>query len=401
MLTAHFVNTVTVKKRTDFPDTSVPGLVLRVTPTGVKTWSLRYRTQTGQAKRYTLGSTDNLTLSKARHKARQTLHSIAAGKDPAAEKRSAGAGATVGELSKDYLNKHGKVHKRSWRQDESTLDRDVLPYWKHRKVREITRRDVRLLLDRVVERGSPVSANRVLALVRGMFNFGIKHDWLEANPAALIPKPGKETSRERVLTEDEIRLFWQLCDQERPIMATFLRLRLLTAQRGGELAKIRWADVTEDAIVIPASVSKNKRTHYVPLSPSAKALIEDLPRVNQWVFPGRFDLGPMTDIKESGQRLNGRMTAILRQSDPEANADFRGHDLRRTAATYMAKAGIPQQDISRVLNHVEGGPKMTQVYQRYEFDKEKRIALETWDRVLTGILTEKDAKDVLPFARRK
>lgn len=99
--------------------------------------------------------------------------------------------------------------------------------------------------------------------------------------------------------------------------------------------------------------------------------------------------------------MQKRMATLAKLVDPAAVVDVRGHDLRRTAATKMAEAGIPQHDISRVLNHIAGGPRATQVYQRYEFDKEKRIALETWDRVLMGILAEKASEAVLPFTRRQ
>lgn len=400
-LTPAFVASVTVKVRTDYPDATVPGLVLRVTPTGVKTWSLRYRTTSGHAKRYTLGSAKSLTLSKARHKARQTLNKVAAGQDPAAEKKRATSARTFSALAEDYLDKHAKVHKRSWRLDDGMLKSHVLPAWKDRSAKDIARRDVRQLIESVAQR-APVSANRVLALVRKIYNFGIRRDWVEVNPATLIELPTKEVSRERVLTDDEIRTVWELCDREPLALATYYRLRLVTAQRGGELARLKWSDVGEDQfgafVTIPADVAKNGRAHRVPLSPMAKALLMAIPKAhdNPWVFQGRgTGRLAMATLTDAGTRLNDRLTT-LRGSD----ANFRGHDLRRTAATKMAEAGIPQMDIARVLNHVEAGPRATQVYQRYEWDKEKRIALETWARVLTGILEEQDTKAALPFVRR-
>lgn len=399
MLSPRFPSTVTVTTRTDFADAAVPGLALRVTPTGAKSWSLRYRFG-GRAHRVTLGTFPSLSLAQARDKARKTLGAVAMGHNPAEAKRSAARGHTVADLARDYIRDHAKVHKRSWEADDRMLNVEVLPHWRSRKVRDLTRRDVRALVEGIAQRGSPISANRCLALIRGMLNFGIRRDWLEANPAALIEKPGAERSRDRVLSDYELRLFWRLLDLERPTMAALMKLRLLTAQRGGELSGLRWTDIEADAFTIPADVAKNGRAHRVPVTVTVAAILASLPRVNEWVFPGRSDRAPMSDAKKAGQRMQDRMIAAMREHDPVAVLDFRGHDLRRTAATRMAASGIPQAHISRVLNHVDRGPRATAVYQRYDFDREKRVALETWDRELQRILEDHpQTGTVTPFAR--
>jgi integrase len=204
-----------------------------------------------------------------------------------------------------------------------------------------------------------------------------------------------------VLTDDEIRRVWAACDLERPALAALMKLRLVTAQRGGELAQIRWSDIDGDWLTLRPEITKNKRAHRVYLTPAAIALIDSVPRISETlVFPGRFDTKPLGDEKKAGQRIVMRIEAALREHDPTATFNFRGHDLRRTAATRMAAAGIPQADIAKVLNHAEGGPRATQVYNRYQYDREIQIALETWSRVLTGILDAQPAGDtVVPFAR--
>ena len=166
------------------------------------------------------------------------------------------------------MKKHARKFKRSADEDARLLDVDVLPKWGDRSVRELTRRDVRALIDGVVDRGAPVLANRVLALVRKMLNFAVDEDWIDANPAARMTKPTREVCRERVLTDDEIRRLWRLLDhfpttEERPApgrkaskgekddplcpispaLAALLKVRLLTGQRGGELVRMKWADV--------------------------------------------------------------------------------------------------------------------------------------------------------------
>jgi integrase len=120
-----------------------------------------------------------------------------------------------------------------------------------------------------------------------------------------------------------------------------------------------------------------------------------------WVFAGRFDLKPKDSARRSGGWVAAAALEQLQKADPTIEAfDFRGHDLRRTAATRMADAGIPNTDIAKVLNHVEGGPRATQVYNRYQYDREKKIALDTWGRVLTAILEDQPQQaQVVPFAR--
>jgi integrase len=392
-------------RRVELPDDDVPGLALRVTPQGAKTWAVRYRVEggrRGRLRRLTLGAYPTLTLVDARKKARRALNAVAAtGMDPAAAKQAARQGETVADLAREYLEKYAKKHKRSWRDDERYLDADVLPAWTHRKVKELTRRDVRELIEGIADRGSPISANRCLALVRKMLNFAIERDWIEANVASRIAKPGTERSRDRVLSDEEIRLVWNACEAERPAMCALMRLRLLTAQRGGELMLLRWSDVdrANGWLTIPGSVTKNKVPHRVPLSAPAVDILNAVPRLSdEWVFAGRTGRRPLTDAKKAGRRIGHRVLAALQKDDPDVEAfDFRAHDLRRTASTKMAEAGISHADIARVLNHVDAGPRATQVYDRYSYDREKRVALDTWARMLTAILERKATGTVLPF----
>jgi integrase len=392
-------------RRVELPDDKVAGLALRVTPNGIKTWTLRYRLTGGRAdrrRRLTLGGYPALTLAKARKAANIALGQVATTHtDPATAKRAARLGETFGDLARDYLARHAKRHKRSWREDERILDADLLPAWRTRKVKDISRREVRELVEGIADRGSPIMANRTLALIRKMLNFAITRDWIDANPAARIPKPGAERSRERVLTDDEIRLVWDACEAERPALCALMRLRLVTAQRGGELARLRWIDVESDWLTLPSTATKNKVAHRVFLTSRAQTLVGKVPRIEgcEYIFAGQSGLRPVGDVKKAGRRIAARVLAKLRESDPSADAfDFRGHDLRRTSATRMADAGISQADIAKVLNHAEGGPRATMVYNRYAYDREKRIALETWDRCLTAILEHKDAApSVVPF----
>jgi integrase len=394
------------------------GLIVRVLPSGRIEFAIRYRIH-GKRRRLKLGEYPAVTLATARKRARHAQSAIDNGEDPARDRQAAKAAPTdtVKALAKDYLKKHARKFKRSADEDERLLNVDVLPKWGERSVRELTRRDVRTLIDGIVERGAPVMANRVLALVRKVLNFAVDHDWIEANPAARITKPTREVSRERVLTDDEIHRLWRVLEHfpttaERPApgrkgskgkkddplcpvspaLAALLKVRLLTGQRGGELVRMKWVDVDLSGgwWTIPAGDTKNGEPHRVPLVGRAKAIIqaqlpEDEASESEFVF-----IGSGASLRDRAKKAPAAIAKALR-------LDFRGHDLRRTAATRMAAAGIPRDHIGKVLNHVEGGARATRVYDRHHYDAEKRMALETWDRVLTAILEQKDTGKVLAF----
>lgn len=407
MLTDRKIATFTTGRRVDLPDEQVPGLALRVTPAGAKTWAVRYRVGGGRAgrlRRLTLGTYPRMKLQKARKEAMAALRAVDGGADPATEKRTQRLGETVGDLAKDYIEKYAKKFKKSWPDDDRMLNAEVLPHWKARKVRELTRRDVRQLIEAIAERGSPITANRCLALVRKMLNFAIEQDWIEANVASLIQRPGQERSRDRVLNDDEIRMVWEACADERPAMCALMRLRLVTAQRGGELASITWNEIDGAWLTLRAAATKNKRAHRVYLTKLAREILATVPRVHdEWVFAGRTDRAPMGDAKKAGSRIGARVLEALQADDATVETfDFRAHDLRRTAATRMAESGIAQSTIAKVLNHAEGGPRATQVYNRYEYDREKQVALETWSRDLRRILSRlPKSSTVVDIARRQ
>jgi integrase len=424
----------------DYSDLHQRGLIAWLLPSGTIQFVVRYRWQ-GKNRRHKLGDySDVFTLAKARKAARAALTKVDAGLDPAgalqAAKRAPVAGATWADLTADYIERHAKRKKRSWKDDERMLTAEIPASWQTRPVTAITRRDVRDLVEAIAERGSPITANRCLALVRKILNFAIERDWIDANPASLIAKPGAEVSRERVLTDDEIRKLWRcltrlpttveqaapgrrrahgtkddpICPIS-PSQAALLKLRLLTAQRGGEVARMRWQDLDLAAgwWTVPSEHAKNKQAHRVPLVGRALDIVkaqqpkkEDQDMTSHTV-PDRATGDDRAVFVFSGGETGAqdrakKAPAIVGKA---IGIDFRGHDLRRTAATKMAEAGIGQSDIAKVLNHAEGGPRATQDYNRYEPDREKRIALETWDRTLTRILESTPAATVTPITARK
>ena len=346
------------------------GFGVRVSAQGRKSWVLRYRAN-GRQRRLTLGTFPSLGLAAARAAARRALGDVAHGTDPATAKQAEQRAGTFRELADLYLEKHAKKRKRSWRGDERILNVELLPVLGATRAKEVTRREIRELVEAIADRGAPIVANRTLALVRKVFNFGLDQEFegLEGNPCVRITPPGVEQRRDRVLTPDEIKKVWEALDEQDVLIAATFRLRLLTAQRGGEVLGMRGdeIDLSEGWWTIPAERSKNKLTHRVPLSQPVITILTGLPRTtSSWVFPAPI-------AKNQPIRYTAKAMARLRE---RSGVDFVGHDLRRTAASLMASAGVNRIVIGKILNHAE--PGVTAVYDRHSYDAEKRAALDAW-----------------------
>ncbi|MBN4048044.1 integrase arm-type DNA-binding domain-containing protein [bacterium AH-315-O15] len=396
-------------------DDVVPGLGIRVSAQS-KVWVWFYRerlpdtsggfTSGKRKKRWTLGPYPALSLAEARKKAQRALHALTTkGIDPAVGKREARNAESFGELAADYVERHAKPNKKSWKEDQRQLTADVLPSWATRPVRAITRKDVHALLDRITDRGKPVTYNRVKALVSRIFKHGIDREWLDHSPAAGIPKK-PERSRERVLTAEELTGLWRVLDAIRtgthptpplsPMLARGLQFMLRTAQRGGEVFTMERGDVDEASgwWTIPGTKTKNGTTHRVPLTQAALALIAE----------ARADGSGPDGLVFAG--LEGRTLAwqakkaVSKLRHAGLAGDYTRHDVRRTVATGLEELGFPTSTIAHVLNQQEGGPRATKIYARHDFDKEKTAALEAWGRHLDALLTGHTSR-VVPFAGKR
>ena len=322
------------------------------------------------------------------------------------EKRAAREVLTFGALATEYIDRYAKPNKRSWQEDERQLNVSLLPKWRTRPAEEISADDLLAVLNAKVKAGAPVAANRLRALVSRMFTFAAEQRLVPptVNPVIGVKKPAKETTRDRVLTDDEIRRLWDACATQNPYVCAWFRLRLVTAQRGGELLQMRWQDIDPGSHfwTIPPAFVKNAHGHRVHLNATALKILKTVPRSERavWVFPKSF----MGDYKHVGRRLaqstRANIVAETRTKPGERDrADIRGHDLRRTAASFMASGGVPRFVISRILNHSDG-KDITSVYDRYSYDAEKRAAMEFWNRQLTAILGGKSATDAGRFRFR-
>lgn len=404
------------KGRLEITDTRCGGLVLRVTPNAIKSWSFRFRARaTGRLGRVTLGEYPDLGLAAARARADGLRQDVAAGLNPAERKRRerADAASTSFEhLAQRYLTEYAQRKKRSHRADERNLQKHVLPRWKSRSYASIKRADVIELTERLVSDGKPTLANRVQSLISGVFSFALDSSLVEANPCHRLRKRGVENVGRRVLSDDEIRLFWQGIvkpEAARPV-GLGLRLALLTGARVGEIAGLCRAElehVTDAARavwVIPGQRTKNGRGHLIPLSSLARdTVLELLERISpseQFLFPtrSRRRKGPMrgNTITQAmtyfAARLGSEPTARSWKAEPPTP-----HDLRRTLGTRLAELRVPKEVRDRVLNHISNDVG-SRHYNLHDFADEKREALDRWTVALSAIVADASNLVSLPSA---
>jgi integrase len=347
----------------------------------------------GRLRRLSIGTYPPWTLADAREAALKALRDASKGKDPAAEKKRERAAETFGELAEAYIERWAKPRKKSWREDERIIKANLLPRFKHTRAKDVTRAEVRLMLEEIAENG-PIMANRVLACLRKVYNWAISQDLVGANPCTALSRPAPEQRRDRVLTEKEIKRVWKAMDAEPVELGGLFALRLITAQRGAEVSTMRWGDVDGQWWTIPAERSKNKLPHRVWLSAPAVGILERIRAVRSesknprrrespYVFQNR--LRPEEPIHE--------LQKVFQRIRKASGVDFTAHDLRRTAASLMTGMGISRLVVGKILNHAE--PGVTAVYDRHAYDSEKQAALKRWADRLEEIITGKQAGKVV------
>lgn len=398
----------TDKPQEDFWDILTPGLCLRISgrPGGRKTWYVRYRVG-GKQRRQKLGTYPRVSLAEARERARSNLSRAEDGADPAQElhqrrSKDASFAAMASEVLAERARKGrgGRPTSASTqRERQRLLDVELLPWWGTLPAGAVSRRDVALLVETIERRGSPIVANRVLALVRLLYNGGLRRGFpgVEHNPAHLA-EPFPEPRRSRFLEREELKVVWGALEPERLIPGAIFRLALLTAQRIGSVCAMRWADVdTARVWRIPAEVFKGRRPHLVPLSVEALAELDTLRPISgkdEYIFPGRGD--------SEHSHITNTQNALARIRERSKVPDWTAHDFRRTFRTHATRAvkaehhgdskglGIAPHIADAVLGHKEASLG----FDRYQGEPEryllaeKRDALERWGRFVLEVVQE-------------
>jgi integrase len=379
-------------ERYDLPDGpgGVPGLALRVTPDGVRTFALRYRLA-GQQRRLTIGRYPAMGLGEARTAARAGLEMAMRGEDPAATKAEAKRereANTVAAVVALYVDRNLKRNTRRWQDAEAMLRRDVVSVWAARPLASITRRDVIALVDAIADRGSPVTANRVLSKIKALFAWAMARDLVQVSPAALVAPPTKETPRERTIDEAELRAIWPALEAMGYPFGTLGRLLLLTGQRRGEVAGMAWSEIDLIGATwrISPERSKTRAAHILPLPEAACAILAALPRIVgcDLVLPSRSG---------SDRPISGFSKGLRTAQRRSGTSGWTWHDCRRTVRTGMARLGVLPHIGERVLNHAVGSD-VARIYDLHRYQGEMRAALTLWSAELHRIVTGGEAQVV-------
>jgi integrase len=372
----------------EYPDSLVPGLRLRVGSSGTKTFILRKRVG-GRARNLTLDRYHErrFTLADARKKARALISDIEAGEElqPSRQRgRSGQTSGTVKALFEDY--EKSKANLRSIGEIKRIFEKYVLPELGGRLADSVTRADITRLIDGIA---APTMARAVGAQLSAFYSWAMPRlDRLESNPCRDAWKPPKPPSRDRVLSDEEIKALWKASLAEPAPFGPGIRLLLLTLQRRDEVfsAEVEELDLKNAMWTIPGSRAKNGVVHIVPLSAAALAEIKPLvgERKVGRLFPAR---GRGENGASGFSKCWARVREAVGQELGRSVERFTMHDLRRTGATGMQRLGVRLEVTEAVLNHVSGSRGgIVGVYQRHHFTDEKREALSTWSDELTSIV---------------
>jgi integrase len=332
---------------------------------------VRYR-HNGQQVVKSLGRHGALTPDTARAKAKQVLGTVASGVDPFANALS---GEGIGPAIDRYLfRKRGVLRAGSFQEAERYLRNYSAPLHSLR-LSQVDRRKVAALLGDVETSSGPSARNRMRSALSAFFAWAIGEGLVELNPVTGTLKADERTSRERVLSAEELRQLWRGLGEDP--FSEIVRLLLLTGQRRDEIGMLSWAevDLTRKMIVLPPSRTKNGRQHELPLPGQASAIIERQPRRNSsdFVFGGKGFQAWSRDKSALDRKL--------------ALAPWRLHDLRRTCATQMAELGVLPHIVEAVLNHVSGHKSgVAGTYNRAKYEPEMRSALQRWANHLDQIV---------------
>lgn len=425
-LTDRFISSLPAAPKNDRTvvyDTIVKGFAVSVTDKGHRSFILYARypgERGGRPAKLALGSVDVLSLKNAREKAREWLELIGKGKDPQEEARRQQEAerlrrkTTFGSAAEDFIVHIQAKEQRKAKQVEREIRRELLPHWATKPITDISAGDLKMLVERLARR-APYVAHAVYGEVRSIFNFAIASGeyGVTTSPCdRLKPKyiaMARKKSRERTLTDDELRAYWKATEKLGYPYGPFYRLLLLTGQRLNEVAGARWRefDLEANLWTIPAERFKSDHTQTVPLSAPVLKVLEELPRFADEKKDKRDLLFSTTGGHKA---INGFSKAayLLRKhmaTELDCNADdlrdrtgshaFVIHDVRRTVRTRLS-AFVSREVAELVIGHTIKG--LQKVYDRHNYLDERRAALDAWAKRLLAIV-EPPPSNVVPIRK--
>ena len=374
-----------------FPTAACPVFISSFNQAGSKSWALPVSRFNGRPRKWTIGPNPAIDLKTARELAREAVRKVSGGADPCTEKKAAKAAALVPTgldlietVTSRFVAQHAKrkLKPATASEIERLLEKEVVAPWRGRRLSQIGRADIHDLLDGIVARGSPVTANRTLAWLRRMCSWTVERGLIEVSPCAGIRAPAAETSRDRVLSDDELKAVWRAADALETPYNAFVKLLILTGARRSEVAEMMWSEIDTASRVwtLPAARAKNATEYQIPLSDSAVEILRALPRIADsdlvFTLSGRVPIRGFHNVKT-------RVDALM-----PAGPSWTLHDLRRTFASGCARLGIAIHVVEAALNHRSGSIRgIAAIYNRYSYDVEKCAAMAAWARHVEQIVT--------------
>ncbi len=379
------------------------GFGLKISPADRRTYVFQYRVggREARSRRFTIGvHGDPWTVDEARTECKRLATMVDRGEDPMLEqrrRREEAVSLEVEEYVKAFTNRYLKEHwPASWRDGARVLTLHFVPRWRGYALSQIKRRDIANLMDTLADR--PGTARLTFATLRRMFKWAVERGDLEHSPMVLMSGPATLKSRDRVLTDAELRAVWLAAEQMPFPFGPMYRLLILTGARREEVAAMDWQeiDLAAGTWTLPVARAKNNVAHIVPLSMPARKIIEAIgPKRKGLVFSTTGKTAP-SGFSKAKRRLDE--LALQQLAIDAANAgddadevelvEFRVHDLRRTLATGLQRLGVRFEVTEAVLNHVSGAKGgVAGIYQRYHWSDEKRAALDAWARHVSDFLT--------------
>ncbi len=384
--------------RVEIRDALMPGLVLRVTERGVKSWSVIYkvpgergvsptgRPLRGSQHRVTLGQWPALKVVRARDEARDLMQVVLEGRDPRRDRQAENLLRHTNSVKavSERLVKQAKKEIDGWRKIEQTLEAHVWPEWGPRPIGDLAQADVHALLDKLVADGRTGIAREVRKHLSRLFNFAAARALIPASPmAGMRRRDLTQAVKERSLSDAEVRALWVATGEMGYAYGPAVRLLLLTGQRKSEWLRARWSEIDSDErlLVLPRERFKSRRGHVVPLEGEAWRIVEGLPRWRKGdaLFSTSGGVTPVSGDSKAKARLDRLVLAELRKAagDPKSTMEpFTLHDLRRTCETRMARLSVGREVRDAVLGHARDGLQRT--YNKHDYLKEKREALAAY-----------------------
>ena len=385
------------------PDQRCKGLAVRVAPSGVKTWDLAYRIRgTGKMRRLSLGRTTDVGLEQERERANELTSAARGGRDLIGEEGEARDAAasriTVEKLTDLYLRRRVVGRLRTAESIESRLRRTLAPILQ-RYAADICRRDIREILDNIVDQGKGREAEKRRQVCTAMFRWALSQDIVEADPTAGLTPYDRGAPRDRVLSLEEIELVWNWLDTDALSLeaADILKLELLLGARCGEISGLRAEEIDRQKWIwtLPPSRSKNGRQRVTPVVGLAREMLEQRLSV--------VEKGPLFML-ENGTVLTSSHVGrfLLTRANRLPVAKFSSHDLRRTFATMLAEMGVALDLVAAIVGHEAGGKETRTLVRHYvhsDMLERKARALRAWDERLKAIVSGEETTKVVHLPR--